>query len=164
MHLFLFIVLSVSLVGCGKGFKKDDTLPEATQVPSTPDQYTINQDYLVKLNQYRVSKKLRPLTYSSIIEDEAAKHSRSMAMHTTTFGHIGFNRRCSRIKTRLGPVHQCGEVVAMGQKTASLAMKSWLSSDIHRQELENPDYTHTAIATYKSLSGTSYWTQIFIEK
>ena len=163
-RFYILCLVILLLSGCGKGFKKTPSSTQSTEAESTADQYTINQDYLIQLNQYRISKKLRPLTYSSVIEEEALKHSRSMAMHTTSFGHIGFNRRCTRIKNKLGPLSQCGEVVAMGQKSAALALKSWLNSENHRQEIENPNYTHTAIALYRSLNGTPYWTQIFIEK
>ena len=161
-HFILSALLILS--SCGKGFKKDYSGLESTQAESTPDQYSINQEYLIKLNQHRIGKRLKPLTYSSVIEEEALKHSRSMALYRTSFGHVGFNRRCKRIKSKLGPILQCGEVVAMGQKNAELAMRSWLNSNTHRQEIENPDYTHTAIALYQSANGTAYWTQIFIEK
>ena len=162
LQLWIFIFLFLS--GCGKGFKKDSTSLETTRPEISPDLYTINQDYLIRLNQHRNSRGLRPLVYNSSIEEEALKHSRSMALYMTSFGHIGFGRRCKRIQTKLGPISGCGEVVAMGQKTAFLALKSWLNSDGHRKEIENPDYTHTAIALYRSQNGTPYWTQIFIDK
>jgi uncharacterized protein YkwD len=158
--VFIFLLLS----GCGKGFKKDSTSLETTRPELSTDQYTINQDYLIQLNQHRINRGLRPLVYNPSIEEEALKHSRSMALYTTTFGHIGFARRCKRIQAKLGPILGCGEVIAMGQRTALQALKSWLNSDLHRQEIENPDYTHTAIALYRSQNGTTYWTQILIEK
>lgn len=111
-----------------------------------------------------MSKGLSALTYSALIEEEAVKHSKAMALRLRSFGHFGFSLRCQKIQSRLGSIKLCGEVVAMGHKSSRSAMNSWLESTFHRRELESEDYTHTAIGIYSSQNGVIYWTQIFVER
>ena len=134
-----------------------------TQESQEEDTYSINQQYLQLVNEHRISMQLRPLTYQPIIEEIALSHSKGMGLHVRPFGHMGFSVRCRRLRNRLGKVQLCGEIVAMGQKDIKDVFKAWMTSPKHRDELENPRYTHTGLGIYKDELGLGYWTQMFVE-
>ena len=163
INVFSVLLLLGLTLSCGKGFKKESSQIEGTQEDQQSDNYSINQEYLNLLNDYRARKGLRAFTYNVLIEEEALKHSKSMALRLRSFGHFGFSFRCQKIQSRLGPLKLCGEVVAMGHKSSLSVMNSWLESSFHRRELESEDYTHSAIGVYISPNGVKYWTQIFVE-
>ena len=151
-------------LSCGKGFDKDQKPTSIrTQEAQEEDTFSLNQRYLTMVNDYRIDHKLRPLTYSPVIEKVAMEHAKGMATNSRGFNHRGFSLRCRKIKKRLGEHKLCGEIIAMGQKTPEAVLKSWISSPKHQEELQQSRYNMTAIAQYKSNEGVSYWTQIFIE-
>ncbi len=148
--IFSLLVLSFS---CGKSSSGDG-------LERRVDTLSANQ-YFEEMNNHRINLGLRPLTYSVVIEEQAGEHSTNMARGLSPFGHFGMSFRCNNIQVSLGS-SACGEIVAKGQDTASSVLSSWLSSSSHKQEIENPNWTHTGIAVEKSFLGTPYWTQIFI--
>ena len=161
-NLFWSLILLSSLVACGDGFDKKANTGR-TQESQEEDTYSINQQYLQLVNEHRISMQLRPLTYQPIIEEIALSHSKGMGLHVRPFGHMGFSVRCRRLRNRLGKVQLCGEIVAMGQKDIKDVFKAWMTSPKHRDELENPRYTHTGLGIYKDELGLGYWTQMFVE-
>lgn len=54
-----------------------------------------------------------------------------------------------------------GENCAAGQRTAAEAMASWMSSDGHRGNILNGNYTEIGIGVVASSRGGLYWTQVF---
>ena len=57
-----------------------------------------------------------------------------------------------------------GENIAMGQKTPSEVMNSWMNSSGHRANILNSTYTELGVGIQKDSNGTIYWTQMFIGK
>ena len=55
-----------------------------------------------------------------------------------------------------------GENIAMGQKTPSEVMNSWMNSSGHRANILNSTYTELGVGIQKDSNGTIYWTQMFI--
>ena len=163
--LFMGLILMSLTLACGKGFEKKKSKPESNRQEQGDEEYgaTLAAEYAELVNEHRIKLKLRPLTYNAIIEDVARSHSKSMALGTRPFGHIGFSSRCRQIKNRLGSWIICGEVVAMGQKSAKDVFRAWLDSPRHRRELENPDFTHTGLGIHKDSKGRIYWTQMMVE-
>jgi uncharacterized protein YkwD len=148
-------------VACGKGFKNDES--QSSRSNQESDAYSVNQQYISLVNEYRIRKKLSPLSSQVLIEEAAEAHSKGMALHTRPFGHYGFSLRCRRLSSRLGVTKACGEVVAKGHKSAKEVLSAWLKSPIHRQHIEANYYTHTGLGVHKDSNGEMYWTQIFIE-
>jgi uncharacterized protein YkwD len=161
-NMFWSLILLSSVVACGDGFDKKAKTGR-TQESQEDGSFSINQQYLQMVNEYRISKQLRPLTYQPIIEEIALGHSKGMGLHVRPFGHMGFSVRCRRLRNRLGKVLLCGEIVAMGQKNIKEVFKAWITSPKHREELEHPLYTHTGLGIYKDERGLGYWTQMFVE-
>lgn len=161
--LWSLILLSLTLA-CGKGFdKKNKSTTNRTQEEQEVDTNSINLVYLDLLNEYRIDQGLRPLNYSPEIEKVAKDHSKGMAKHTRPFGHMGMSQRCRKIKKELGPLKACGEIIAMGQKTAKAVLTAWINSPKHHKALTDPQFNTTALGIYKDDKGVIYWTQIFVE-
>ena len=163
IKLLFGLIILVLAVGCGDGFEKKKPSQQNTQEGQRVDTFTVNQNYLQLLNDHRIGLGLRPVTYNSIVEEISKSHSKGMALHTRTFGHMGFSLRCRRLKNRLGKIRKCGEIVSMGQKTVRDVFNAWLNSPKHRSEIEQASYTHTGLGIYEDESGVTYWTQMFIE-
>lgn len=53
------------------------------------------------------------------------------------------------------------ENIAMGQRTPQEVVQAWMNSQGHRQNIMNPNFTHTGVGY--TASG-NYWTQMFIGK
>jgi uncharacterized protein YkwD len=163
---FLLNFILLALLGaCGNGFNMAEEPSERNQQPQTGevDHSRISEKYLELVNDHRARLGLKPLIVESYIEKEAKEHTKSMARHGRRFGHIGFDSRCRHIRHRVAPTKKCGEIVALGPKSADTVLASWLKSEDHRQEIEDPAYTHTGMGVYKDETGKYYWTQIFIE-
>lgn len=123
----------------------------------------ITTQYAALLNNHRISLGLQPLIFEEDLSTIAATHSSQMASGAVGFGHAGFSERCSRAKDAMGGGSLCGEIVATGQKSAEAVISAWLTSSGHRAKIEEPRYTHTGFGFVKKESGSSYWTQIFLE-
>jgi uncharacterized protein YkwD len=164
----LFIVLLLLGTACEK---KTPAVPDTDQntegveaLPEGPvEAFTEEQELMKLINTHRRGLGLSPLILSESLGQVVKEHSEDMADKSVAFGHSGFSSRCSLSRTLLGGGNWCGENVAMGQKTPQSAFTSWINSSGHRANIESPRATHTGIGIARSLSGTTYWTQIFIE-
>ena len=163
MLKFILIGTLVLLVtSCGKGFDSNKSL--STRETQTVDpMFVLKEDLLDLINNHRSKLRLRPLIESHFIEDTAQLHSINMGKLRRPFGHYGFSTRCRRIKELHGQGNACGEIIAMGQKSAREVFKAWMLSPVHRKEIENPFYTHTGIGLYKNSTDTLYVTEMFLQ-
>ncbi len=162
--MFLWVILLSLATSCGKGFVKKKTPHTTTQQEAQEvDTFHLNQEYLTLVNNHRIGLGLTPLIYHSYIEEIAKAHSFGMAIHSKPFGHLGFASRCRRLRNRLGEMNNCGEIVGMKQKNIKTLLQAWLKSPEHRQEIEHPLFTHTALGIAKDDKGSIYWTQMFVE-
>ncbi|GHU38854.1 hypothetical protein FACS1894105_13200 [Clostridia bacterium] len=55
------------------------------------------------------------------------------------------------------------ENIAMGQKNASEAMKSWMNSPGHRANILSRTVTEIGVGAAKTSNGTLYFTQMFMK-
>ncbi len=92
---------------------------------------------------------------------EAQKHSTNMASRRTSFSHNGFDGRIKRISSSLHGVYNAAENVAMGSRTAREVVNSWLTSPMHRKNIEGK-YNLTGIGVAADKKGILYYTQIFV--
>jgi len=54
-----------------------------------------------------------------------------------------------------------GENIAFGPSTADEVFQSWLNSDVHRRNIEDPKYSDIGVGAVTAASGRTYWTQDF---
>ena len=57
---------------------------------------------------------------------------------------------------------EAGENLAMGQRTAAEAVRQWMESESHRENIVNSHYRHVGIGIAIDTDGTLYWVQLFI--
>jgi uncharacterized protein YkwD len=147
-----------------------DASAVSSKVPGkTPDVITaaatantrMADDILRLINDYRKKKGLRPLAMSTVMNAEALKHSENMAARRTSFSHNGFQGRIKRISSSLNGVSNAAENVAMGSTSAKQVVEEWLSSPMHRRNIEGP-YSLTGIGVAADKRGVLYYTQIFV--
>lgn len=115
------------------------------------------------MNLHRQSKGARSLIFSDEVYKVSKEHSDYMASGPGRFSHAGFNERCNKLKAKIPNIKSCGEIIANGQKNEDEALNSWLKSPGHKAILEDPKYTHSALAYTKNQSGKFFWIQFFIE-
>jgi uncharacterized protein YkwD len=118
-------------------------------------------DILRLINEYRKKKGLRALSMSTVMNAEALKHSENMAARRTSFSHNGFQGRIKKISTSLNGVSNAAENVAMGSTSAKQVVEEWLSSPMHKRNIEGP-YSLTGIGVAADKRGVLYYTQIFV--
>jgi uncharacterized protein YkwD len=146
---------------------------EASPISSTAPDATLNtvrvapakvvsmaDEILQYINTYRRKKGLPPMAMNAVMSAEAQKHSENMAARRTTFGHNGFQHRYKRISSALNGISGVGENVAMGSKTAKEAVDNWLTSSMHKKNIEGA-YNLTGIGVAADKKGTLYFTQLF---
>lgn len=117
-----------------------------------------------KINQYRQSLDLDPLSLNDQISQQAEAHSQDMAQQKVKFGHRGF---ASRIKALANDIsyRSAAENVAYNQgygDPAEQAVTGWLKSKGHRKNIVG-NYNLTGIGVAKNQQGEYYFTQIFIK-
>ena len=163
MKIFFLFLIFTSLISCGKKSSSSKPQNEVREDEVIDDLSSFEKDYIKLLNNYRSSLGLNKLTYVKIIEDVALEHSHYMATGIGRFGHRGWRSRCQRLMNELQG-SQCGEIVAMGQKSPQDVLNAWIQSPSHRKSVENPDFTHTGLGIRENKKGLIFWTEIFIQK
>ena len=152
--LILIAMMAISL-GCGKKASDKNGSPEVI-VPEL-----VTDEYLMYVNEYRAKLGLDPLQDSAIVMDQAQEHATAMAQKKRSFGHFQKEIRCRRIRNNYGVGRDCGEIIAMGPRTARELFNSWMSSSSNRQSLEAAHYTHSGLGLQQDRDGVMYWTQMF---
>ncbi|MFR6484296.1 MAG: CAP domain-containing protein [Intestinibacter bartlettii] len=115
------------------------------------------------VNKERKANGLKPLTLNKELSNVANIKSRDMIEkgyfdHTSpTYGSPFDMMRKFNIS-----YNTAGENIAMGQKTPSEVMNSWMNSSGHRANILNSTYTELGVGIQKDSNGTIYWTQMFI--
>jgi uncharacterized protein YkwD len=160
------IVLVGALQGCGPRELSDNRriVQSGTSRPQrvgTSDA-ALEEAVYDQVNAHRQSHGLAPLAPDARISREARRHSRAMA-ERKTLGHDGFDDRVQALR-RVMPCRRTAENVAMNQghrDPASEAVRGWLGSQAHRQNIEGP-YELTGVGIARNAKGEVYFTQIFV--
>ena len=119
---------------------------------------------LNRVNQYRQSKNLPPLTIDPIISAQAKAHSEKMA-RVGKIGHEGFNDRVQSVSKEIvyrSAAENVGYSVGYAQPEA-IAVEDWIGSPGHQKNMVGR-YDLTGIGSAKNAKGETYFTQIFIRK
>ena len=117
-----------------------------------------------RVNQYRQSQNLPPLTIDPIISAQAKAHSEKMA-RVGRIGHEGFNERVQSVSKEIvyrSAAENVGYSVGYAQPEA-IAVEDWIGSPGHQKNMVGR-YDLTGIGSAKNARGETYFTQIFIRK
>ncbi|MEX0936344.1 MAG: CAP domain-containing protein [Pirellulales bacterium] len=109
--------------------------------------HAIEVNIVAKTNAQRERYGLRPLKITKNLVQSARNHTawmvRSRALQHTT-----------------APV---AENIAMGQRSSTEAVSSWMSSPGHRANILNASYTRIGVSAYRTPDGTIFWCQQFLQ-
>jgi uncharacterized protein YkwD len=117
-----------------------------------------------RVNAYRRSHGLAPLTLDGTLSGLAEKHSRAMATGEVPLGHKGFEQRAQTIR-RSFSYRRVAENVGYERgyaDPAAQAVEDWLRSPAHLANVTG-DFALTGIGVAANETGRYYLTQIFLE-
>ncbi|MDJ0658813.1 MAG: CAP domain-containing protein [Crocosphaera sp.] len=123
----------------------------------------LEQEINRRVNQYRLSKNLPPLTMNAEISYVARQHSRDMASKKATFSHDGFDNRAKAVGKTI-PYRSFAENLAYIKgypDLADVAVKGWINSPGHRKNMEGK-FNLTGVGIAKNSDGEYYFTQLFL--
>jgi uncharacterized protein YkwD len=108
-------------------------------------------------NQVRAQYRLSPLRFNCRLYGAAQNHTIDM-VNMNRLSHTGSDGSSIGIRVkRFGYQYSTvGENVAVGQRTPSQVVNSWMNSPGHRQNILNPQYTEIGVGY-----SNNYWTQVF---
>ncbi|MEG3436324.1 CAP domain-containing protein [Pannus brasiliensis CCIBt3594] len=125
----------------------------------------LEEEILQKVNEYRRSNGLPPLTLNPAISRQARIHSQRMATGAVPFSHEGFQQRARAIAVKI-PYRAVAENVAVNQghdDPTTVALQGWIESKSHRENLKG-DFDKTGIGAAIDSRGKLYFTQIFVKR
>ena len=123
----------------------------------------LEQEINRRVNQYRLSKNLPPLTMNAEISHVARLHSQDMASKIATFSHDGFDNRAKKVGKTI-PYQSFAENLAYIKgypDLADVAVKGWINSPGHRKTMEG-NFNLTGVGIAKNSEGEYYFTQLFL--
>ncbi|OXG00532.1 Cysteine-rich secretory protein family protein [Flavobacterium araucananum] len=162
MYAMMFVVIFITMNSCSA----DNA--EATENSSTTEALVKNYTYndseietMKLINDYRVSIGLNALEAINHISYKCEEHNIYMIANNVV-DHNDFTARSNNIITLLG-AKKVGENVAYNYKTSDAAVKAWLESPGHKENIVG-DYTHFGLSvTIDAKTGKKYYTNIFVK-
>lgn len=152
---------------------KPDTNPDDSNNTTKPNSkpeidnsFSANQQQVLDLvNKERSKVGARPLVLNKELSNVATTKSQDM-INKNYFDHNSptYGSPFDMMKKFGISYRTAGENIAMGQKSPTEVMNSWMNSDGHRKNILNPDYTELGVGIAKASNGQLYWTQMFIGK
>ncbi|MDA6072511.1 CAP domain-containing protein [Flavobacterium sp. AC] len=111
------------------------------------------------INDYRLSIGLNALEKINHISFKCEEHNKYMIANNVV-DHNDFTSRSNNIVSVLG-AKKVGENVAYNYKTSEAAVRAWLDSPGHKENIEG-DFTHFGLSvTTDPKTGKKYYTNIF---
>ncbi|WP_165352394.1 CAP domain-containing protein [Flavobacterium anhuiense] len=159
----LFIAILVAMNACSAD-SAEASLDTATPTETLVTNYTYNDteiETMRLINEYRVSIGLKALERVNHISFKCEEHNKYMIANNVV-DHNDFVARSSNMTSVLG-AKKVGENVAYNYKTPEAALKAWLDSPGHKENIEG-DFTHFGLSvTTDPATGKKYYTNIFVK-
>lgn len=120
-----------------------------------------NADKVIELvNAERSDMRISALKSDETLNAIAEQRAKEIAVkfsHTRPDGSP-----CSSLLQENGIVNvYAGENIAAGLNSAEAVMKKWMSSEGHRRNILNSNYTRIGVGMYTAENGYTYWVQVF---
>jgi uncharacterized protein YkwD len=162
MCAMMFVVISITMNSCSADSADGTENSTATETLITNYTYNDSEVETMKLiNDYRVSIGLNALETINHISFKCQEHNNYMIANNVV-DHSDFTSRSNNIMSVLG-AKKVGENVAYNYKTSEAAVRAWLDSPGHKENIEG-DFTHFGLSvTTDAKTGKKYYTNIFVK-
>lgn len=160
MCAMMFVVISITMNSCSAESAEGSDNSTTTEALISNYSYNDSETETMKLiNDYRLSIGLNALEKINHISFKCEEHNNYMITNNVV-DHNDFTSRSNNIVNVLG-AKKVGENVAYNYKTSEAAVRAWLDSPGHKQNIEG-DFTHFGLSvTTDSKTGKKYYTNIF---
>ena len=160
MCAMMFVVLFITMNSCSADSAEGADNSTTTETLITNYTYNDSEIETMKLiNDYRVSIGLNALEKINHISFKCEEHNNYMIANNVV-NHNDFTSRSNNIISVLG-AKKVGENVAYNYKTSEAAVRAWLDSPGHKENIVG-DFTHFGLAvTTDAKTGKKYYTNIF---
>jgi len=171
MHRFvLFAILSLTAIILmlpvfPQARAQEATTQSADAISSAETWHKLEQESFLFVNQYRKANKLPLLQWDDSIAKVARCHSKDMAVGDVDFGHEGFNKRVTELRTTMIGLRGAGENVLKTDDPDQVAQKAvelWLKSPHHLANIRG-DFNYSGMGVWVDDQGMIYFTQIFVK-
>lgn len=160
LRVLLLVAVIYTMNSCSSDSSETSSTDAVSEKVMT---YTYNQtelDAMTQINNYRVSVGLNPLKEINHISYKSEEHDEYMITNNVV-NHNDFVARSENIIKVLG-AKKVGENIAYNYNTPQEALKAWLNSPTHKENIEG-DYTHFGISIRTNAAGKKYYTNIFVK-
>ncbi|QGK73123.1 CAP domain-containing protein [Flavobacterium sp. SLB02] len=160
MCAMMFVVISITMNSCSADSAEGTDNSTTTETLVTNYTYNDSEIETMKLiNDYRVSIGLNALEKINHISFKCEEHNNYMIANNVV-DHNDFTSRSNNIISVLG-AKKVGENVAYNYKTSEAAVRAWLDSPGHKENIVG-DFTHFGLSvTTDAKTGKKYYTNIF---
>jgi uncharacterized protein YkwD len=160
MCAMMFVVISIAMNSCSADSAEGTDNSTTTETLVTNYTYNDSEIETMKLiNDYRVSIGLNALEKINHISFKCEEHNNYMIANNVV-DHNDFTSRSNNIISVLG-AKKVGENVAYNYKTSEAAVRAWLDSPGHKENIVG-DFTHFGLSvTTDAKTGKKYYTNIF---
>ncbi|MFC4476254.1 CAP domain-containing protein [Flavobacterium chungangensis] len=163
MRTMLFIAILVAMNACSAD-SAEAGLETSTPTETLVANYTYNDteiETMRLINEYRLSIGLNSLERINHISYKCEEHNKYMIQNNVV-DHNDFVARSTNMTNVLG-AKRVGENVAYNYKTPEAAVRAWLDSPGHKENIVG-DYTHFGLSvTTDPATGKKYYTNIFVK-
>ncbi|MBF4488193.1 CAP domain-containing protein [Flavobacterium sp. CSZ] len=160
MCAMMFVVISIAMNSCSADGAEGTDNSTTTETLVTNYTYNDSEIETMKLiNDYRVSIGLNALEKINHISFKCEEHNNYMIANNVV-DHNDFTSRSNNIISVLG-AKKVGENVAYNYRTSEAAVRAWLDSPGHKENIVG-DFTHFGLSvTTDAKTGKKYYTNIF---
>lgn len=138
--------------------------PKVVEIPEETSKTLYLSSYeseiLSKLNAYRFSKGLEPVTNNILVNQICFENNQRM-IADGIISHNGIVERLDEVKSLTNSI-SAGENLAYGYKSPDDVINAWSHSPIHREIMEE-DFKSCGISAVQDAGGKIYYTNIFIK-
>ena len=130
--------------------------------------FTLEKLIFSLVNKKRAGFSLPPLIWSEKAAQAARLHSRNMSL-LNFFSHTGLDGKDVADRVEFFGLKKwlmVGENIAYNHgygNPAERAIETWMNSSGHRKNILNKNYRETGVGITVNLSGTYYFTQVFVK-
>lgn len=157
--LSILIILIVLVTSCSQ----DDDGIYLNEIREPAISYTeMESEILGLVNEYRARIGVNRLNVMNTVSYEAKPHTDYM-LSKGEASHDNFELRLSNLRTNANAT-KVSENVAYGYTTAQSVVNAWLRSSLHKEVIENPEFTDFGISIRANTDGKNYFTHIFIKR